>query len=143
MCRRNADSLSHTFAATPDFLIPTQLKTRFIFQMLHYLVLGSSTTKFLSSNVVNKIKVKVIKLIDVVGICSGTSVCALRLVGVTGRWLDFQFDRLACFDQSSPSHIRGGCRLLARSTSRIPRMFLCTCWHMQPGKFCQHNICMG
>ena len=62
MCRRNADSLSHTFAATPDFLIPTQLKTRFIFQMLHYLVLGSSTTKFLSSNVGNKIKVKVIKI---------------------------------------------------------------------------------
>ena len=91
----------------------------------------------------NKIKVKVIKLIDVVGICSGTSVCALRLVGVTGRWLDFQFDRLACFDQPSPSHIRGGCRLLARSTSRIPRMCLCTCWHMQPGQFCQHNICVG
>ena len=116
---------------------PTQNQVHF--SNVTLFVLGSSTTKFLSS----KIKVKVIKLIDVVGICSGTSVCALRLVGVTGRWLDFQFDRLACFDQPSPSHIRGGCRLLARSTSRIPRMFLCTCWHMQPGKFCQHNICVG
>ena len=71
---------------------PTQNQVHFSNVTLSCFGVINNKVPFQQCNVGNKIKVKVIKLIDVVGICSGTSVCALRLVGVTGRWLDFQFD---------------------------------------------------